>query len=79
LFGSGTQSGPDKGQGGSLLELSVGGREPITLRDGETRSFLDDGDTIILRGHCAREGFRRIGFGDCAGTILPALEETRHG
>ncbi len=72
LFGSGTQSGPEPGQGGSLLELSQGGRAPLTLRNGEQRSFLEDGDTLILRGHCARDGFRRIGFGACAGTILPA-------
>ncbi|MFO1302265.1 MAG: fumarylacetoacetase [Burkholderiales bacterium] len=74
LFGSGTQSGSEPGQGGSMLELSVGGREPLALANGETRSFLQDGDTVILRGHCAREGFRRIGFGDCAGTILPARQ-----
>ena len=72
LFGSGTQSGPDPGQGGSLLELSGGGKQPLQLANGETRSFLEDGDTVILRGHCARAGFRRIGFGDCAGTIAPA-------
>ena len=72
LFGSGTQSGAAPGQGGSMLELSVGGKQPLTLANGETRSFLQDGDTVILRGHCAREGYRRIGFGDCAGTIIPA-------
>ena len=72
LFGSGTQSGPDPGQGGSLLELSSGGKQPLQLANGERRSFLEDGDTVILRGHCARPGFRRIGFGDCAGTIAPA-------
>ena len=72
LLGSGTQSGPDPGQGGSLLELSSGGKLPLQLANGETRSFLEDGDTVILRGHCARPGLRRIGFGDCAGTILPA-------
>ena len=72
LLGSGTQSGPAPGQGGSLLELSVGGRQPLQLADGEARSFLEDGDTVILRGHCERPGFRRIGFGDCAGTIAPA-------
>lgn len=55
-----------------MLELSVGGRQPLQLADGETRSFLEDGDAVILRGHCERPGFRRIGFGDCAGTIAPA-------
>ena len=72
LLGSGTQSGPEPGQGGSLLELSSGGKAPLQLANGEKRSFLEDGDTVILRGHCARPGFRRIGFGDCAGTIAPA-------
>jgi fumarylacetoacetase len=72
LFGSGTQSGPQVGQGGSLLELSVGGKSPITLENGETRAFLQDGDTVILRGYCEAEGIRRIGFGECSGTVLPA-------
>ena len=72
LFGSGTQSGPDPGQGGSMLELSGGGKQPLQLANGEKRSFLEDGDTVILRGHCERQGFRRIGFGECAGTIVPA-------
>jgi fumarylacetoacetase len=73
LLGSGTQSGPEAGEGGSLLELSQGGRQPITLANGETRSFLQDGDTVILRGFAEREGARRIGLGECAGTVLPAL------
>jgi len=72
LLGTGTQSGPSPGQGGSMLELSVGGKQPIALPNGETRSFLADGDTVILRAYCAREGARRIGFGECAGTVLPA-------
>ena len=72
LFGSGTQSGPEPGQGGSMLELSVGGKSPVKLENGETRSFLEDGDTVILKGYCQADGFRRIGFGDCAGTVLPA-------
>ncbi len=72
LFGSGTQSGPEAGQGGSLLELSAGGKQPLQLANGQQRSFLEDGDTVILRGHCERQGFRRIGFGECAGTIAPA-------
>jgi fumarylacetoacetase len=73
LLGTGTLSGPAAGQGGSLLELSEGGKRPLQLSNGETRSFLEDGDTVTLRAHCEREGFRRIGFGDCAGTVLPAL------
>ena len=76
LFGSGTLSGPSPDQGGSLLELSQGGQRQLQLSNGETRTFLEDGDSVILRGHCARPGFRRIGFGECSGTVLPALKET---
>lgn len=72
LMGSGTLSGPGVGQAGSLLELSMGGKQPLTLPNGETRRFLEDGDTVVLRAHCARPGARRIGFGDCAGQVLPA-------
>lgn len=73
LFGSGTQSGPTREQFGSMLELSWGGKTPIELANGEKRSFLEDGDTLILKGACVREGFARIGFGEAAGTVLPAL------
>ena len=72
LFGSGTQSGSDVRQGGSMLELTLGGKQPLRLPNGETRGFLEDGDTLILSGHCERHGFRRIGLGECAGTVLPA-------
>ena len=72
LLGTGTQSGPQPGQGGSLLELSMGGKQPVSLPGGETRSFLQDGDTVILRAHCEKPGARRIGFGDCRGTVLSA-------
>jgi fumarylacetoacetase len=72
LFGSGTLSGPNPDQAGSLLELTRGGTQPITLGNGETRGYLEDGDTVILRGHCQRDGFRRIGFGECRGTVMPA-------
>ena len=72
LFGSGTLSGPDADQAGSLLELSQGGKQPIRLSNGEVRSFLEDGDCIVFRGCCEREGARRIGFGECRGTVLPA-------
>ena len=71
LLGTGTQSGPQPGQGGSLLELSQGGRRPIVI-GGEERTFLRDGDRVILRAHTQAPGWRRIGFGDCAGTIVPA-------
>lgn len=72
LLGSGTLSGPERSQAGSLLELSAGGKQPITLPSGETRSFLQDGDSLVLAGWCERAGARRIGFGLCEGTVLPA-------
>ena len=73
LIGTGTQSGPDAAaEGGALIELSVGGKNPVTLANGETRTFLEDGDSVILKAWCEREGFARIGFGDCRGTVLPA-------
>jgi fumarylacetoacetase len=71
LLGSGTISGPGKDARGSLLELSWGGKEPLVLATGEERRFLEDGDTLILRGAAEGKGYR-IGFGDCAGQILPA-------
>ena len=74
LLGSGTQSDPQPGQAGSLLELTVGGKQALTLANGETRTFLQDGDTIILRAHCERSGFRRIGFGECQGQVLAARD-----
>ncbi|MCT8974646.1 fumarylacetoacetase [Microbaculum marinisediminis] len=70
LLGSGTISGPDRGNRGSLLELSWGGKEPIDI-DGGTRRFVEDGDTITLRGHATGKGYR-IGFGACSGKVLPA-------
>lgn len=73
LMGSGTLSGPEPEQAGSLLELSNGGKTPLTLSNGEQRTFLLDGDTVTLRASCERAGFVRIGFGDCSGTVLPAL------
>ncbi|MCY7315572.1 MAG: fumarylacetoacetase [Rubrivivax sp.] len=74
LLGTGTLSGPAPGQGGSLLELCGGGKTPLTLSTGEQRTFLEDGDTVILRGACAAEDARRIGFGDCRGTVLPSVD-----
>jgi fumarylacetoacetase len=76
LLGSGTISGPEKHERGSLLELSWGGKEPLTLDTGEARSFLEDGDTAILTGFAEGDGYR-IGFGECVGTILPAVEVPR--
>jgi len=71
LLGSGTLSGPTPEQGGSLLELSLGGKQTIKLPNGEQRTFMQDGDTIILRGHCERAGAARIGLGEVSGTLLP--------
>lgn len=71
LIGSGTISGPDKGSYGSMLELSWGGKEPIELVEGGTRTFLEDGDTVTLRGYAQGDGYR-IGFGEASGQILPA-------
>ena len=73
LLGSGTVSGPDPESRGSLIERTWRGRDPLRLQNGETRTFLLDGDEVILRGYCERPGFARIGFGDCRGMIVPAL------
>jgi fumarylacetoacetase len=69
LIASGTVSGPEPTARGCLLELTWRGRDPITLPDGETRTFLEDGDEITLRGWCEREGMRRVGFGECRGVV----------
>lgn len=74
LLGSGTLSGRQPAAAGSLLELTNGGMQPIRLPGGEFRTFLEDGDTLILAASCERAGFRRIGFGQCTGTVLPAPE-----
>ena len=71
LLGSGTISGPTKDSRGSLLELSWGGKEPFAIAGG-TRSFIEDNDTLTLRGHAKGAGYT-IGFGDCVGTVIPAL------
>jgi fumarylacetoacetase len=73
LLGSGTLSGPRPEQAGSLLELSVGGKQTLKLSNGQERTFLQDGDSIILRGYCQAEGRRRIGFGECRAKILPVF------
>jgi fumarylacetoacetase len=73
LFGTGTISSDDSQGLGSLLEISAGGKRALGLASGETRRFLDDGDTVIMRAHCRRQGFATIGFGECRGTIVPAL------
>jgi fumarylacetoacetase len=73
LLGSGTESGPTPEEAGSLLELTVGGKQPVQLPNGETRTFLEDGDTVILRAWCEKPGAARIGFGECRSTVLPAI------
>jgi fumarylacetoacetase len=72
LLGSGTISGAEKSERGSMLELSWGGAEPLDLGNGVQRSFLEDGDSLTMRGWCQGDGYR-IGFGEVEGTILPAL------
>ena len=72
LMATGTVSGREKHERGCLLEMTWRGKEPIELPNGEQRRFLEDGDEIIMKGYCEREGFRRIGFGECRGMILPA-------
>ncbi|MGQ9898427.1 MAG: fumarylacetoacetase [Acidobacteriota bacterium] len=77
LLGSGTVSGPAKDTRGCLLELTWRGSEPLVLPSGETRRFLEDGDEVILRGFCRREGFRSIGFGECRGRIDSPVEKLK--
>ena len=72
LLGSGTLSGPTLDQAGALIELTSGGKNPLTLPNGEQRTWLQDGDSVVLRGWCERTGAARIGFGECVGTVLPA-------
>jgi fumarylacetoacetase len=72
LLATGTVSGAATTSRGCLLEITARGAQPVVLRNGETRKFLEDGDTVILRGYCEREGAARIGFGECRGTVLPA-------
>jgi fumarylacetoacetase len=72
LLGSGTQSGPRPEEAGALIELTQGGKHAIALPDGESRTFLEDGDRVIFKGFCQREGAARIGFGEVSGTLLPA-------
>ncbi len=73
LFASGTVSGPTRDQFGSLLEITWNGTEPIELPNGETRTFLHDGDTVTIRGRCTAQGAVPIGFGECTGTIVSGV------
>jgi fumarylacetoacetase len=72
LFGTGTLSGPAADQGGSLMELTQAGRQPLTLANGETRSFVEDGDIVVMRGWCESADAARIGFGEVTAEVLPA-------
>jgi fumarylacetoacetase len=73
LIASGTVSGPDRDNRGCLLELTWRGAEPVRLPNGEQRTFLEDGDEVILTGFCERAGFVRIGLGSCRGVIMPPV------
>ena len=73
LLASGTVSGPSPESRGCLLERTWRGTEPFPLPTGERRKFLEDGDEVIMRGWCERDGFRRIGFGECRGIVAGAV------
>jgi fumarylacetoacetase len=72
LLGSGTLSGPTLDQAGALIELTTGGKHPLALPNGESRTYLEDGDAVVIRGWCEKAGAARIGFGECIGCVLPA-------
>ncbi|WP_211231681.1 fumarylacetoacetase [Ottowia thiooxydans] len=72
MLGSGTMSGPGTGESAALIEITGGAKNPVALPSGESRTWLEDGDTVILRAWCERPGSVRIGFGACSGTILPS-------
>ncbi len=71
MMASGTISGPEPHEYGSMMELTWRGSKPMTLKDGTERKFVNDNDTIVLKGHCEKNGIR-IGFGECRATLLPA-------
>lgn len=73
MMASGTISGPTEGSFGSMLEIAWKGTKPVSMNDGSTRSFIQDGDTVIVRGHAEKDGVR-VGFGECIAKVLPALE-----
>ena len=72
LLGTGTLSGPTMAEAGALLEITEGGKKPLSLSNGETRTFLLDGDAVVFAGWCEKPGAARIGFGECRATVLPA-------
>ena len=73
LLGSGTLSGPTATEAGALIELTVGGKKPLSLPNGESRTFLEDGDSVIMRGWCEAPGAARIGFGEVRGQVRPPV------
>lgn len=73
VLGTGTISGPTPEEAGAIIELAHAGQKPISLATGEKRAFLSDGDVVVLRGTCEREGAVRIGFGECRGEVLPSI------
>jgi fumarylacetoacetase len=75
LLGSGTISGPTAAEAGALIELTEAGSVPVQLVNGERRGFLEDGDTVVMKGWCERAGFASIGFGEARGEVLPALAD----
>jgi fumarylacetoacetase len=75
LLGSGTISGPAPAEAGALIELTQAGQSPIRLPTGEARSFLEDGDVVVMTGWCERPGYARIGFGENRGEIIAAKWE----
>lgn len=72
VLGSGTVSGPGEDEAGAIIELANNGTNPVSLSSGETRSFVQDGDVVVLRGYCQKTGFARIGFGESRAEVLPA-------
>lgn len=74
MMASGTISGPDPKEYGSMMELTWRGTKPLTLKDGSERKFVNDNDTITIKGYCQKDGVR-VGFGECVGTLLPALPD----
>jgi fumarylacetoacetase len=74
LLASGTVSGASPESRGCLLERTWRGTEPLLLPSGESRRFLEDGDEVVIRGWCERDGYRRIGFGECRGAIAPSVD-----
>lgn len=75
LIGSGTISGTEQGTFGSLLEATSGGKEVFKMPGGIERKFLEDGDTVTIRGWCGEDGSNRVGFGECVGRICPSPSE----